>query len=433
MASMGSTPIDRRSVLKGGLAAGVAMPFVSRTAFAQGAGSVRIWTFMSAEGQSPREKVFRSLIDAFEAKHKVKVVVEPQPFQELETKFVAAVAQKRAPDLVWLRDTFLSLVVDRKGLADLNEDLSPAFKRDALPDMFEVFTQKSVFDGKRVSLPIWPSPAQIIFYRKDALREIGLDAPPLAWDTFTDAAAKLTKGDRIGFGLPTSDNSVSAFINIMTGFGPDIFDKTTGRLDLTGAQAVETANTVRMLVARGAVSKTLLNAMGDDIQDQFAAGRFAMAQAFAPRFQQYQKIAAGYDPKELAVSAWPSFGGRPPAVLLGPYWTVGLAATSQNKEAAVAFLESMYTPEASMQWAKEASLIPDRRSVMKDPWFEKPEASVTRAFYELLSGKGAFVFPQRVPDITKIFTVLNTSLQEIIGTDEKVEVILARAKSTLNW
>ena len=433
MTGIGSRLIDRRSALKGGLAAGVAMPFIARSGFAQGAGTVRIWTFMSAEGQSPREKVFKALIDEFEAKSKVKVVVEPQPFQELETKFVAAVAQKRAPDLVWLRDTFLSLVVDRKGLADLNEVLTPDFKRDALPDMFDVFTEKSVFDGKRVSLPIWPSPAQIIFYRKDTLREIGLDAPPLAWDTFTDAAAKLTKGDRIGFGLPTSDNSVSAFINIMSGFGPEIFDKTTGRLNLTGPQAIETANVVRALVAKGAVSKTLLNAMGDDIQDQFAAGRFAMAQAFAPRFQQYQKIAAGYDPKELAVSAWPSFGGRPPAVLLGPYWTVGLAATSQNKEAAVAFLESLYTPAASMRWAKDASLIPDRRSVMKDPWFETPAAAVTRNFFELLSGKGAFVFPQRVPDITKIFSVLNTSLQEIIGTDEKVEVILGRAKTTLNW
>lgn len=425
--------LDRRSALRGALAAGVALPFLAGRAAAQAADSIRIWTFMSAEGQSPREKVFKALIDDFQAKNKVKVVVESQPFQELETKFVAAVAQKRAPDLVWLRDTFLSLVVDRGGLADLNTELSPEFRQQALPDMFNVFTQKSVFDGKRVSLPIWPSPAQIIFYRKDALREIGLDAPPLGWNAFVDVAAKLTKGTRIGLGLPTSDNSVSAFINIMSGFGPSIFDPATGRIDLTGAEAVEAAKTVRDLVARGAVSKTLLNAMGDDIQDQFAAGRFAMAQAFAPRFQQYQKIAAGYDPKELAVSAWPSFGSRPPAVLLGPYWTVGLASTSQNKAAAVAFLESMFTPAASMKWAKEASLIPDRRSVMSDPWFSTSEAAVTAAFFKLLSGDGAFVFPQRVPDITKLFNVLNTSLQEIIGTDEKVEPILGRAKSTLGW
>ena len=428
-----TTPIGRRLVLKGALAAGVAAPAVSRAALAQSSGSIRIWTFLSAEGQSPREKVFKALIDAFQAKTKVQVIVEPQPFQELETKFVAAVAQKRAPDLVWLRDTFLSLVVDRNGLADLDKELSPEFRQQALPDMYEVFTKKSVFDGKRVSLPLWPSPAQVIFYRKDALRGIGLERPPLKWDEFAAAAAKLSKGDRIGLGLPTNDNSVSSFLNILSGFGPDIFDKTTGRIDLTGAQSLEVGNSIRQLVASGAVSKTLLNAMGDDIQDQFAAGRFAMSQAFAPRFQQFQKIAAGYDPKELAVSAWPAFGGRPPAVLLGPYWTVGMAATSQNKAAAAAFLESLYSREASMKWAQEAGLVPDRRSVMSDPWFSKPEASVTNDFYKLLSEPGAFVFPQRVPDITKLFTVLNTSLQEIIGTDEKVPAILARAKTTLGW
>jgi multiple sugar transport system substrate-binding protein len=429
-----SHAITRRSALKVSAAA-VALPFFNRASLGQAlSGTVRIWTIMSAEGQSPREKVFKSLIDEFRAKNPaVSIVVESQPFQELETKFVAASAQQRAPDLVWLRDTFLSLVVDRNTLADLDRTLSPAFREQALPDMFDVFLKKSVFGGKRVSLPIWPSPAQIIFYRKDALREIGLDRPPLKWDEFVAAAAKMTTASRFGLGLPTSDNSVSAFINIMSGFGPEIFDASTGRIDLTGPQALEAAAVVRKLVAQKAVSRTLLNAMGDDIQDQFAAGRFAMCQAFAPRFQQFQRIAAGYDGKELAVSAWPSFGSRPPAVLLGPYWTIGMSAASQNKAAAGAFLESLYSPDASLKWAQNAGLIPDRRSVLSNPWFEKPEAGTTGDFFKLLSGPGAFVFPQRVPDITKIFTVLNNSLQELIATDEKAEAVLGRAKAALAW
>jgi len=429
-----SNTITRRNALK--ISAGaVVLPFFNRKSLGQAlSGTVRIWTFMSAEGQSPREKVFKALIDDFRAKNPgVSIVVESQPFQELETKFVAAASQQRAPDLVWLRDTFLSLVVDRNGLADLDQALSPAFRSQALPDMFDVFLKKSVFGGKRMSLPIWPSPAQIIFYRKDALREIGLNEPPLKWDDFITAAAKMTKDNRFGLGLPTSDNSVSAFINIMSGFGPEIFDPSTGRIDLTGPQALEAAAVVRKLAAQKAISRTLLNAMGDDIQDQFAAGRFAMAQAFAPRFQQFQKIAAGYDAKELAVSAWPSFGTRPPAVLLGPYWTIGLSATSQNKAAAAAFLESLYTPDASLKWAQNAGLIPDRRSVLSDPWFQKPEAKTTSDFFKLLSGPGAFVFPQRLPDITKVFPVLNNSLQELIGTDEKAEAVLGRAKSALAW
>ncbi len=432
---MTNTTSTRRAALTGALAAGLGMPFINRAALGQGlGGTVRIWTFLSAEGRSPREVVLRKLIDAFKVTHPgVSVVVEAQPFQELETKFVAASAQRRAPDLVWMRDTFLELVTNRKALADLDQVLTADFKTKALPDMYPVFVRKSVFDGVRTSLPLWPSPAQSIFYRRDVLGEIGLQAPPLQWDAFITAAGKLTKGNRLGFGLPSNDNSVSSLINILTGFGEGAFDARTGQIDLTGPQAVEAAGVIRALVANGALSRTLLNVMGDDIQDQFATGRFAMAQAFTPRFQQFQKIAAGYDAKELAVSAWPSFGGRPPAVLLGPYWTVGMSAASANKPAAGAFLEALYSPEASMLWAREAGLVPDRRSVMSDPWFQTAEAAMIRVYVDLLAAPGALTFPQRMPDITKVFPVMNKAQQELMGSDEPVAAILARAKQSLGW
>jgi len=426
--------MQRRTFLTVGTAA-MLLPALSGIARAQGlGGTVRIWTFLSAEGTSPREVVLRDLIGKFTAANPgVTVTVESQPFQELETKFVAASAQGRAPDIIWMRDTFLNLVNDRGALANLDQELSEDFRTNVLPDLYPVFVNKSVIGGSRTSLPLWPSPAQILFYRKDALAEVGLDAPPLTWDAFIPVAAKLTKGDRLGFGLPTNDNSVSAFINMMTGFGPGIFDKATGQFDVTGPEAKETANVVRQLVKAGALSPTLLNAMGDDIQDQFAAGRFAIVQAFAPRFEQYKKIAAAYDPAQLAVSAWPAFGDRPPAVLLGPYWTVGLSAKSENKAAATAFIEALYTTDASLEWAKTAGLVPDRRSVQSDPYFKTPAAATIGVFSGLLDAPGALTFPPNLPDITKVFPVMNTALQELIGTDEAIDSILSRAKATLGW
>lgn len=429
------TDPSRRSTLKALAVAPLATPFLAKLAHGQAlSGNVRVWTFLSPEGQSPRERVLKTLIDQFKLRHPgVNVMVESQPFQELETRFVAASAQRRAPDIVWLRDTFLALVHDRRALANLDEVLTPEFKAAALADMFPVFVNKSVFEGVRTSLPLWPSPAQSIFYRKDALGEIGLEAPPLTWDAFVDAAGRLTKGNRLGLGLPSNDNSVAALLNIISGFGNEAFDPATGRVDLTGPMAMEAATVIRRMVANGALSRTLLNAMGDDIQDQFAAGRFAMAQAFTPRFDQFRRIAAGYDARHLAVSAWPSFGGRPPAVLLGPYWVVGMSAASPNKAAAGAFLESLYTPEASMLWARQAGLVPDRRSVMSDPWFQGPDAAMIREFVALLGAPGALTFPQRLPDITRIFPVLNKAQQELMGTDDPVPVIMARAKAALGW
>jgi multiple sugar transport system substrate-binding protein len=77
--------------------------------------------------------------------------------------------------------------------------------------------------------------------------------------------------------------------------------------------------------------------------------------------------------------------------------------------------------------------VPDRRSLLQAPFFATPEASDIRAFTALLSAPGVMTFPQRMPNITKVFPVMNTALQELIGTKESVDAILGRAKSTLGW
>jgi multiple sugar transport system substrate-binding protein len=98
-----------------------------------------------------------------------------------------------------------------------------------------------------------------------------------------------------------------------------------------------------------------------------------------------------------------------------------------------AFIESLYTPEASLEWAKTAGLVPDRRSVQSDPFFKTPEAETINVFDGLLAAPGALTFPPNLPDITKVFPVMNTALQELIGTDEATDAILERAKATLGW
>ncbi|MGO4264029.1 extracellular solute-binding protein, partial [Lysobacter sp. TAB13] len=133
---------DRRSVLRAS-AAGLALAALPKQAAAQGlSGTVRVWTFLGADGQSPREVVLREIIKRFKATHPgVDVRIEAQPFQELEVKFVAASAQNRAPDVIWMRDTFLDLVQQRGALADLDALLSDDFKTKVLPDLYPVFVE----------------------------------------------------------------------------------------------------------------------------------------------------------------------------------------------------------------------------------------------------------------------------------------------------
>jgi multiple sugar transport system substrate-binding protein len=196
---------------------------------------------------------------------------------------------------------------------------------------------------------------------------------------------------------------------------------------------VASAEIVRDMLKSGAISTTLLNATGDDIQDRFAAGNYAIAREFSARFPQYRAAAAAYDPNDLAISAWPAFGDLPPAVLLSGYWTVGISEQSGNKEMASAFVEALYATETEMQWAQVAGLVPNRRSIVKDPWFETEDAAIIGKFAELLAVEGAVTLPQRLAEPTKVFTAINDALQELVGTDQPVQDILGRTAETLGW
>lgn len=393
-----------------------------------------VWTFLSREGTSPREVVLNDLITQFEEDNPgVTVEVEAQPFEELESQFITASQRGDAPDLIWARDSFLYLLDDADSLLQLDDQLSDEFTAEALPDMFEVFTEKAVFDDRRVALPLWPTPAQIIFYRTDVLEAVGYDAPPLSWDTMLEALDTLTTADQYGLGLPMNDTGVTPFLMLLNGFQQEVFDSETGQFDLLGPESIQVAETLRELGSSGFVPADAISATGQDVQDQFASGRYAMAMAFGPRFSAYVESAAGYDPATLAVSAWPSFGTESPSALLGPYWNVGVSAATEHPEEAVALLESFYTIDASTQWAEIAGQVPDRRSVLSDPFFETEEGAVIADFVEIIESDGARVLPQKLEDVTQLANVLNAATQRLVGTNDDIESILNDAKAELGW
>lgn len=393
-----------------------------------------VWTFLSREGTSPREVVMDELFAEFEAANEgVTVTVEAQPFEELESKFITASQRGDAPDLIWARDSFLYLLDDARSLLNLDEHLSDEFTNEALPDMFEVFTEKAVFDGQRVAMPLWPTPAQTIFYRSDVLAAAGHDAPPLRWDDMLDALETLTADGQFGLGLPTNDTGVTPYLMLLNGFEEEVFDPETGRFDLLGDESLQVAETLRALGQAGVVPGDAVSATGQDVQDQFATGRYAMAMAFGPRFSAYIDSAAGYDPAELRVSAWPSFESDRPSALLGPYWNVGVSAETEHPAEAVALLESLYTVEASTAWAEVAGQVPDRRSVLSEPFFETDEGAVIADFVEIIEADGARVLPQKLEDVTRLANVLNSATQRLLGTTDDIESILSAAQSELGW
>ena len=189
---------------------------------------------------------------------------------------------------------------------------------------------------------------------------------------------------------------------------------------------------IRDMFASGAIAQDAVTATLDDVQDQFAAGRFAMSQAYGPRFSTFQGSASAYDPADLAIAKFPSFDGADQPSIVG-YWTVGIPSGAANPTAAAAFLEHMYSVEGSLTWSQLGGQLPDRQSALQDPWYSTPEAGALARMAELAASPGTRALPQGQDSPDKIFSVLNVATQALASTDRPIEEILTEAKDELGW
>lgn len=89
--------------------------------------TVRMWTFLDPEADNGRAKALKQMIETFEAENPgIKIVVEPQDWEQMTPKFFAAHAAGNAPDIIWC-------IMDEMGAAlDLGalEPLENLFLKD---------------------------------------------------------------------------------------------------------------------------------------------------------------------------------------------------------------------------------------------------------------------------------------------------------------
>ena len=76
--------------------------------------TVRMWTFLNPEAtDNGRSVALKQMIDTYEAENPgVKIVVEPQDYNVMSAKFLAAHATGDAPDIIWCTVDMLGSIRD---------------------------------------------------------------------------------------------------------------------------------------------------------------------------------------------------------------------------------------------------------------------------------------------------------------------------------
>lgn len=378
--------------------AGLALALSGMTAGIAQAQTLRMWTFLDPNGVEGREVVLKQLIDTFQAEHPgVTVQVEPQVWQQMNDKFLAAHQTGTAPDLIFVSINRLADAIGIGALADLNELIFNDWTPEEIADIDDPYFNYKAEDGRYFFAV---SRAQFgICYRKDLLSAAGIDANELKnFKQFIAAAKQLQEVDangvvtRWGFsqGFGTAGATQIIGLSILMDEQGNVFneDGTANWATPAGVKALD----LYVDMVRGAkiTPEQAVSMVADDVYDQFTSGRAVFARCASARVPRLAQALGGFD--KVGWMSTPSLDGDDFAPTEIGGWPVAVWSGSQHKELAAEFLELMASKEADALWVKIGLQPPVRPSTVAEnaALFEQPEYEYMVAIADGLAHHGWF-------------------------------------------
>lgn len=334
--------------------------------------TIRMWTFLNPAGKAPREVALAKIIADYEAANPgIKIRVEPQVWDQMTPKFLAAHATGNAPDVIWVITDFLGDAIKSGSLADLNELFIKDWSKERVADNAGAYWDLTNVGGKQYT--IFASRNYIsVMYRKDMLAEAGIDPKTLTtWEAFREAARKLTVKDasgqvtRYGFATGFSEQQADPLLIIprMLANGVQPF-KPDGKANFADPAGVKAMTYVTDMVKKDGISPAQAATWTvDDLLEQFASGRVAMVQGAVVRVSTLQ---AKIGKDKVGLMLWPGEGSaaHSPAVMAG--WAVGVWSKSKSKAEAGKFVEYMLGPDADKSWVTIGGQVPGLLSTLRN-------------------------------------------------------------------
>jgi ABC-type glycerol-3-phosphate transport system substrate-binding protein len=339
-----------------------------------------------------------------------------------------------AYDLVWVEASDVA----RYGGAGLLAPIDQYTKADNsidLADFIPSTLTANIVDGKLYALPHFAA-TQILYWRPDLFKAVGIDGPPKTFDQMMADCAKLQTPDHpctAMRGKPSTLENVWYWTQIFLGMGGHFVRDFPKDMTPTinSPQAVEAAGFYATLLnkygAPGSVSASF-----DDVVVAMQQGRVAMAIEGAPLAG---KI---LDPKLSKVVGELGFAVPPggPAGSLAPFTSQAYAVNeaSRNKAPAAAFLI----------WANSKTMMADiadhssfdavtRNSVWNDPEFKRVHGydyghgSFTDAYRDTLK-KADPLYRLPIPEFRKIGDEIGLALQQVVTGQSSAEAALDGAQ-----
>ena len=363
---------------------------------------------------------YRAVVEAFEATHPaidVEIVHVPSR-SDFQSKLATSFAAGSPPDVFLINYRRYGQYAERGALEPLGPRLQESDQlqeEDFYPQPLDAFR----LDGELICIPQNIS-SLVVYYNRDLFEAEGVPLPAegWTWDDFLAAAQVLTKDldgdgltDQHGLGV---ENSLIRFAPFIWQAGGDVVDDVDAPTELTldTPEAREGIEFFISLSLEHKVVPTEAEVLAESDEDRFMNGTTAMLLQSRRAVPSLREI----DAFTWDVAPLPQYKDAAGILHSDAYC---LAAPSENKEAAWAFIEFALGPEGQPIAAQTGRTVPSLKAVAESPAFLGPRGGVPSgtALDRFNAPASSRVYLDTVPRIRRVPSISTwTEVEEAFNT-----------------
>ncbi len=334
----------------------------------------------------PITKIIDEMIADFEREHptiKVQAVYAGN-YDDTRTKALAALNAGEPVQLSVLFSIDVFDLMEQDAVVAFDDLATTDDDRQWMQRFYPALMQNSVVNGKVYGIPFQRSTI-VMYYNKDAFREVGLDPenPPASWEEMVEAAKKLTKRDasgnvlRWGLHVPSSGYPYWMFQAFAMQNGQVLMNETGTEVFFDHPAVVESLQFWRDL---SFVHKVMPQGVIDwgTLRQKFLEGSTAMMWHTTGNLTPVRNEARF----DFGVAMLPAAKRRGSPTGGGNFY-IFKKASPQERQAALSFIRWMTAPERTAQWSIATGYVGTRAdayatAALSEYVVEFPAAAVAR-------------------------------------------------------
>lgn len=386
---------------------------------------IQFWTMSLGDKYTD---YFNGLIANFEKENPtLKVDWHDEPWVSMQSKILASVSSKTAPDVVNLNPDFAAQLAGRGAWLTLDDKVDAKTQSSYLPSIWKA----STLNGKSFGIP-WYLTSRIDIYNGDLFKKAGLSTPPKTYAELATIAKTIkAKTGKYAFFMTAVPEDSGEIMESFVQMGVKLIDA-QGRAGFNSPEGKAAFEFWSNLYQQGLIPPEVTTEGHRHAIELFQSGQTALLSS-GPEF--LNTIATNApDIAKVSLSApqlTGSTGKKNVAVM-----NVVIPKDTEHPDAALKFALFLTNAQNQLSFAKAANVLPSTTASLQDAYFSKavPNASpIDKARIVSASQlKEAEVLLPTLKDIKSLQKILYENLQATMLKQKTVDQALKDAEQSWN-